>query len=170
MVCYTMVRLFGLEIRRTSKGESPISRHVLTDEERESGYQLRAMRMEQKRMQQEIALMREQSRLEEARSDLEDMRSRMYGDDDEEEEDDSLTKMLLPILMAGKQQPQQQQTTPVQVNLTDDEIKNIIAQVPKKYLKLAKKMDNSTIEKYIRMQQPNVSQDTINRAISMVKV
>lgn len=170
-----MVTLFGFEIKRKQKGASSRSGYALTEEDRESGYALRQLRTEQKRMQQEIALLREQARLEDARADLEETRRQLYGEDEEDDDGFSPEALLAPLLLkALSPTPNTEQqgipaSTVSKIHYTDEELKTLLSGVPKHIKVLAKKIDEQTIRKNILGYQPNIDEDSLQRAVLLIK-
>ena len=55
------------------------------------------------------------------------------------------------------------------VLLNDDEIKDLIKNVPNKYIKMAQTMPTETVKKIIKSQFPNISDTSIIRAVELIK-
>lgn len=171
-----MVSLFGFEIKRKGYKPSPKSGYTFDDEDQHHATEVKRLKAEQRKLQAEMALERQKLEFEKQKFELESLRDELYGDDEEDEQEgSSLDKMLVPILMGAfvKQPAPPVDSTPVasvqKVQYTDDEIREILKQVPKHYIKLAQKMDDTTVRKFLYAQQPNVSDDTIERALKILR-
>ena len=74
-----------------------------------------------------------------------------------------------PILAAqAPPAPPETPPTPSENNLSDDNIRALLKEVPPMYLKMAKNMPADTIKGFLRS-QGNFSEDTLNRAINIIK-
>lgn len=158
---------------------SPKGGHVIDQEDREISLKLRQQRAELKTL--ELQRQSELQRLEYERKkmQLEDEIAEMNGAYDEEETNSSpMDAMLMQILtrsMGGQtstgasNHPQSISSTPVEVNLTDEQINDFIKQVPKNYLKVAKGMDHLQLTGIIKGYIPNISNDSLNKVITIVK-
>jgi len=102
-----------------------------------------------------------------------------FGDEEPElqEENSPINNMLMGVaqkfLNPAQQAPPLNNSppfTPPQqpalVDFTEEEIKAMIAEVPKQYLKMAKFMTDEQIADFIRGKYKNISEDSIKRGIS----
>ena len=150
------------------------------------------LEFEKRKREIELSTIEKRAELEKAKLeyDIKDHQARIqedFGDDEEEESDSSDINNMMAGLLGGiltKSDPQQaqkleQQTTlqtPVMasetsglVEFSDEEIKIILSSIDKKYLKMAKLMPDSTIKQLIKSKYANISEDSLNRAIVIVK-
>lgn len=175
-----MVSLFGFEIKRKSTYKpSPRSGYAFDDEDQIAATEAKRLKAERNRIMQEMALERQKFELEKLRWEQKQLYEEMADeedDDDDDGDDASPEAMLMSLLMAKFNQPQQAPTpqgVPIQqvakVHYTDEEISQILDQIPKPYLKIAKNMDDSTIQKHILAKVPNVDEDSVQRAIAMLR-
>jgi hypothetical protein len=65
--------------------------------------------------------------------------------------------------------PQTPQSTAAGSKLSNEEIKGLLAQVPQQYLSMAKNMPEKTIKDFLRGQAGNYDDDTLNRAVAIIK-
>lgn len=105
-------------------------------------------------------------------------------DDDETPQEDKLLSNIFSQIMASKQQPPQQiindfnpgMTEPntsnppgAALDLSDQDINNILDGIDQKYLKMAQKMPDGMIKAYIKKQYPQVDDKTLIRAIIILR-
>jgi hypothetical protein len=159
--------------------------HVLTEEDRQKALDTRAANKDLKEREQELKLaeleLRSKLRQEELKLRLEDVKQQLCDfteEEDEEESPNNADSMLMTLLTSilNKQQPQTVQPTPngevnstSEVSLSDEQLTELISNVPKKFLKIGKKMEEGTLKTLISQQLPNVTPDTLERAAKMVK-
>ena len=172
------------------------SKSTITDEQRQSSIETRRLNSELKQLRTEYEKqkLREQYELESLRmqedklklqqkiSELkQDLEPEEYEEEDEEEEL-SLEKVLQMVLMQklipqGSETvtaqnvitPNSPQTVSEPLILSDDEIKDYLRTLSKQQLKQAKLMPNSVLSKLIKTQLPSIEDDTLNRAITLLK-
>lgn len=178
-----MVSLFGWKLTKVKTSASPISGYELDDMDRLHATQTKQLRAEMKKIQQEIQIEKQKFELDKLRAEQEQLRQELFGDDEEDEEDEepSPEALFLPILLNAfkpGQQPaqeqffQQQAPSKEQVQLvqyTDNEIREIMNKLPKKYIKLARNLDDNTIRKFIHSHQPGLNPETVDRALKILR-
>lgn len=165
------MRLFGFNITRKA---SPLSDYALSDDDREASKEVRKLKAEQRKLTEELKLEKLRAQVDKERWEIEQLKAELYGDD-EEEEPNTTEQMLIPLLMGAFRQPQQQTSDglPVQsvskVTYSDQEIGQLIQQIPAKYRKQACKLPESTLKKLIIGYQPNIADETADRAVKLLK-
>ena len=184
--CNPMVSLFGFEIKRKKSAASPRSGYEFTEDDQIHATETKRLKAEQRRVMAEMSLARQKMELDRLRWEQQKLRDEMDDEDDDEDEDSDddsqanalLLGILAPILSSRGAPTDPAATNNIQgvpvsavreVNFTDDEIRQLLSEMPKTQLKIAKKLDDSTIEKFILSKQPNVSHDTVSRAIRILK-
>jgi len=159
---------------------------TVTDEQRESSLESRRLNAELKQLKQELETekLRQQHelsmmRLEEEKLKLQD-KIADYTEYEEENETEGLSmeKILMSIItsklaggvLSSPLTPNSLEIdTPASPSFSDEEIQYFINQMPKAQLKQAKKMPDSLLKKTILSQVPNADEETIQRAITLIK-
>ena len=140
--------------------------YTFNDEDREISKRKRKLAAELKTAEQSIKL----KELDIAMRELELREAEILEQFDDEEDPIEKVVMqqladLLPTLFKKKM--------PVSIDpikeLTEEELNNIISTVPKKYLKLAKKMDSIVIITMIKSKFPEMQEIHINQIINKIK-
>lgn len=142
-------------------------RHVLTSQDRQSAAELNSLRFQIRR--QELEREAEIKRLKDERI----IKSLTAGD----QEGQMLTGLLMTVLANNQSNAQvpkptaeaQQIEPPKSIHLSDEEIENLIKQVPKVYLKAAKSASPDTIKQLIEQRIGPVDDDTLRRIINRLK-
>jgi hypothetical protein len=94
---------------------------------------------------------------------------------DDESEDSYLKKKAIDLILSGQKQQQQAPIPPNQttltepVNYSDDELKQILEVTPKRQLNILKRMPEKVIVSHIKVALPNCDEDSLNRALEMLK-
>lgn len=164
------MRLFGFNITRKA---SPLSDYALSDDDREASKEVRKLKAEQRKLTEELKLEKLKAQVNKERWEIEQLKAELYGYD-EEEEPNTTEQLLIPLLMGAFRPPQQaSEGLPVQsvskVTYSDQEIEQLIQQIPAKYRKQACKLPESTLKKLIIGYQPNISEETADRAVKLLK-
>lgn len=153
--------------------------YAFTDEDRELAQQQRQDRAELARLNREIARMDLQYQLEERKARLEELQSELYGEEDEGE-GSSWESMLMPLIAQyltkgqvntgmATSEIQSPQNTVEAISLTDEQLLNLKSQIPKQYLSIAKTLDDTTLKSYIRQKIGVLDEDTLNRALQLIR-
>jgi len=168
--------------------------YQFTDEDREKSAQLRLMRAELKKLEKETKLDELKEELEFKKEELRLRREKRLMElsenpnDSSSMEDKLMMLILAPILsklgmntlapdgvissaaaVGLSSSPLAKETAAASMSLSDDILKQLLGKVPKSYLKIAKKMQKEELELLIKNQLPLVDEDTINRAILLLK-
>lgn len=120
-----------------------------------------------------------QAEIEQATQELQELR----GDYDDEEPsgssvEDTLITTLLTKVLSGQQQTTSSQVSPtlttssvapLGVEMSNEQLETIWGSLPKKQQKIAKDMDDEQLKQLIKGQIPNVNDDTLVRAIGIVR-
>lgn len=174
---------------RKEKEPKATKKYVFSDEDREYSHEINQKKKEIKMLmlEREAELHRlkiEKQKLE-LQQELEELKG-VYDDVEEASEDNDIMKMitaLAPLLLKNQNQtvapvvspPNNSETSspqPVQaqqLDLSDEQLNQIWKNTPFAAKMMAKKMDDKTLEMYIKQQMPNVSTDTIARALKIIK-
>jgi len=130
---------------------------------------------ELRRLRHELKVAQQRTEIEEAKQYLNEMRGMDDGEDAHTSgiEEKLLEMILLKVLAPQNQQPAASQNIPQTpdsdaITLTDDEIRATISEVPKHYLKLAKGMPDEQLKQIVK-QRGNFSEDTLNRALHIIR-
>jgi hypothetical protein len=160
-------------------------RHKFNDEDRELSAERRRASAELRRQKQEIELLKLQrmQRIEELRLKREEYKlqqelKEMEEDDDDYDDQPPENALLMGLLgqlaknnsMDHQDQVyygsmQQQEPTPTQIDVDDKTIDETLSQIPKKYLKMAKKMNDTTLSELIKSRMPALSEASVSRTI-----
>lgn len=154
--------------------------HRFNDDERELSLELRRQKAEFSKKKNELDLELQRLEFEKRKAQLDadilEAKERVaeFYDDDAEPTDDKtdalltvlLSKILTPAPVAASPSPP---TSTMQSSLSDEQLREIIAQVPKQYLKAAKKMPEDTLKGIISARLPGLDTETMNRAVGMIK-
>ena len=181
------MQLFGLNI---TKAKEEYKGRNFSEEDREKATAIRQMNAKLKAVEKEKALLEKQNELDELKEELEyekQKRRERFIDvlDSDDEEETDLNKMLLSLLAphipkllnssivsplnpSETNNPVISNNTTMQ-NLDDEELLNLKKDIPKKYLKLAKSMSESNIQMFLKNQFPLWNDDTLSRAVAMLK-
>jgi len=145
--------------------------------------ELRQLRLEQERLRLEV-------QKEEWKQKIQELKERVYSEEELEEEAEReelegtalFTGILMPILKkilkeggdTSSINPTSVITppsppTPKVYDLSDEELRKIKQRIPRKYLRIAKKMEDDELKIFIEGQLPNVTPETVNRAIQVIK-
>jgi hypothetical protein len=177
------------------KAENNYKGYNFSDEEREFGAEIRAknkeiklLKLEREKELEILKYEKDRLRLKAEINELKDELQPEYEEDEpmqDNQTDNTFNNLLGTVAMAmmQKNQPQHtnnlQSSNPPQTNsknnddgklsLNDEQLKDIISEIPKKYLILAKTMPDDTIKQYIRGKYPELDEETINRGIKIVK-
>lgn len=146
--------------------------HSFDETDRHLSLEMRRLNAEKKRVLQEIEIANAQYELERTRMRLEEM----YEDDEEEttqtdlsSPDALLTTLLSQILLKGQQNNQNSSvnTSPLQnpsvVELSQEQIKNIVDSIPKSTLKQIKKMNEEQRISLAKNYMPNLNDQQIKQ-------
>ena len=166
---------------KPKKTKDPRCNHVFTEEDMELSKEIRKTRSDLRKIQGEIKVLAEKQKLEEARLELRKYKEDYYGSDSDSNED-PFEQMLMSMMMGGlnnnsplgANKPTDSQTRLVSpkeqgVDLTDEEIDQLLSGLPKALLKKAKKFDDQLIEKMVRMQLPYITKDSLTKIIEKIK-
>jgi len=177
LICLVLNCFVSIKQRlRSWLGVSPISGKGFNDDEREQSANIRALKREQQRLREQLELEKQKFELEKLQLEIAQQRAELYEDDDEETDNNEMS-MLMPLIMGllNKNAPvaQEPQGIPAsqvaKTQYTDEEIRDIITKLPRKYIKIARSMPEGTVRKLIVSHMPSVSDDTIERALIILK-
>lgn len=160
--------------------------HQLTQEDAEKAGELNKLRFENKRLALEreneinrLRAEREQLRLT---ADIDRIRQELGDNDGEEDgQDDNevFNTLLLSILprLKGSTLPAAAPVSanppgaaaPPLIHLSDEELQEAWGQIPKAAKKVARTLSESSIKAYIQQRVGNCDEDTLNRAVQIVK-
>jgi len=171
--------------------------YTFGDTDRELSAEIRKQKAEYNKARQELDLklltLENKKKQIELEADIAEASQRLKeisGYDDEEEEEpetnNDFTSIISAIPMLMQTFNNQNQTpnsntvsvvtTPPQpikqelgVSLSDEELQNMYKQIPKTAKAIAKTMSDETLKNYLKGQIPNLDEDTINRAIALVR-
>lgn len=163
---------------------SAAEKHDLTQDERNEGGETRSIQTQLKRARADLELarlrleaerdqIRIRAEIEEAKLDLADL----MGDNEEEDQsagsspEDAILTAFLGKIMAGQGQ-QPAITAPAQiqkVEVEDQQIAAIWAQIPKDQQRIAKKLSDDQLKAYINGSLPGISDSSLDRAVAFVR-
>ncbi len=155
---------------------------TFTDEDRDTSAEIRAAKKEIAllKLQREDELHKlkiEKQRLE-LQAEIEDLRAVFEDSDDNTTDSDDITATMLKIfgpaiaatitpkqtaIAATDEQPQGK------IRISDDELKRLWDDTPKKYKIFVPSLDDATIKTYLLAKMPNLDEDTQNRALKIVR-
>jgi hypothetical protein len=155
--------------------ESKEIRYTFEDEDRKLSNDIRKSNAELRRLEFERRNTLAQMELEKARYELQALRAELAADDDEEIPNtmDSIMPLLLAKFLGGGNSNVASPATIAmpptpsdsKIELTDAQIEEIKAKVPRKYQKLILAMDSSTARALIASHFPNLSDSSMDRLL-----
>lgn len=157
--------------------------HEFTDLDREKAVSAKRARNEtlelEEKLKREELLLEYQLRTEEIHAKIEECklrRAELLQNNEEEQSSSSFEDTLMLKLLdklnpsVGAMPPTSISTqTPTEVNFTDEQLKTYISSVPKIARTLARKASVQELEEQIKQHQPNISKDSLSRAVTMLK-
>jgi hypothetical protein len=170
--------LFGLKLVREKKY---VPNHVFSDDERESGLEIQKLKREQKKLKETMEVEKLKLEVDMLRAEIDEKRSELYDDDEDVEPQDlmnpdALFMSLIGKILGGNMQVQQPMnpvpiSTPVvaKKSLSNEELLELKKAIDPKHLKLIKVAPKEILESEIRKRLPEVDDDTITRAMAMLK-
>jgi len=155
------MKIFGFEIKKADKRAN--NGKNFTDEDRELSAEIREMRREYKRLQEERKLLMERDKIERLREDLGYYDEQTDITDKTENPETLLLNLLLPKILKGQSNINSSSSvmSPSEVTLSQEQIKQMVDNLPKKAVKYAKNMDDETKKQLIKTQMPNISNKSI---------
>lgn len=155
--------------------------HQLDDVDREISLQTRQIRAEIKREIEQQRLIQQQLRtkkfeleIAQQEAELEAYKEEFGQGDPDELETQIMQNFLMPKLQQ-KQQGETQQQVLIQnpdfakISVTDEELKQIMNNIPRSVLKMARKIQDVPLKKLVAGYMPGVNDDTLNRAVLLLK-
>ena len=135
----------------------------------------RQLNAELRKLRHKKDVLAKQIEIQELKQQLDNLR----GDDETDNSDDGMGNNFMNLLMlkllggGGLTNPQPQSSEIISpnnpiINLSDEELKTAISQLPKKTLKIAKNLPDNAIKAYIS-KYFNVDDNTLNRAVNLIK-
>lgn len=150
--------------------------YVFKEEDRDISADFRKKRAELSIKEMELNSKLKQAELE---LKLREVEEHLNSFDENDEEDfpedklnpDAMLMLLLTNIFKNNQQPQQptQQQPPLKNNLTDEQIREVIKNLPPRAIKIAKGLDDDTLRTYIINQMPNIDDESIKRGITALR-
>lgn len=128
----------------------------------------RQLNMLKKNLDMEIMVKEAELRKAEIEADL----AEMYGDDEDGDDVEGMFGNFLKTAMAKNVAPQQapqQMAANQEISLTDEQLKQYWEQMNPIYKTVAKGMSDENIKEFIKQKEPRLNQDTLNRAVAIVK-
>lgn len=179
----TLKRCVTMGIFDIFKRKDKRNNHTFDETDREFALETRRLNQESKRIQAEMNLLRQQMALEEQKQKLEELKSNMFEEDDDEEPEptDNFEKILLALLSSSqginKNPITQRETQPDNtsketskgVSLSDEKLEEIWSKVPLKTKAMTKFMSEDKIRIYLKNNFNDIDNDTIERAIKIIK-
>lgn len=151
------MNIFGLTISRRPSLKS--HNHDFNDADREAARKVREAQMDLKLKEIELHMAELQADIDE-----------VTGSNNPTNYEDMLAQYFLPMIQKKLTQPQQPVVQqPTQTDLTDEQIKEIIAGFPPKQVKMFQKMSKEVQYNLIKANMPQLSEKTINRAIELLQ-
>lgn len=128
----------------------------------------RQLNMLKKNLDMEIMVKEAELRKAEIEADL----AEMYGDDEDGDDVEGMFGNFLKTAMTKNVAPQQapqQMAANQEISLTDEQLKQYWEQMNPIYKAVAKGMSDENIKEFIKQKEPRLNQDTLNRAVAIVK-
>ena len=157
----------------------PKNRYEFTQEDSLTGVSIRKANQEIKQLRLERAKIMQEMEVEKLKAEMLDLKAQLYGEEETVEDADTpekaLTNMFLMAMLKGKGQGNGVSTTDIDISnsnkrkYSNEELVMLHKQVPKKELKKAKKLTTEQLSPLIRQQLPDADDDSINRAIALLR-
>lgn len=163
--------LFGLTFRQNQDKDNR-SNHMFSDEDRQCSLKLRRMNQELKELELQKQKIQAQAEIDELKAVIADMNK---GDEPNDNSTDMLLMSILAPILAGKMQNNVQTSPTVNTSitatskqeLTDDELRDIIEQQDKKYIKLAKLTPKELVKRKVMSLAP-INENEFERAYQIL--
>lgn len=149
--------------------------HDLTEEDRQLSLEIRQTRAEIKKLELEREAELARLEFQAQKLELEQEIAEMKGEEPNGDMNNIfMNGILSPVLqrLTNPQMPggsNKPPTMPGVVDLTTEQIKGFIEQVPKNYRKQAKNLDHLQLTNIIKGYIPNISDKSLNETISLLK-
>jgi len=153
--------------------------HDLDDSDREKATDTIRYKAELRRLDYEHQKALREIELRKAQYELEKLRLELDGDDEEEEQNpmDTIALALLAKFAGNGQSPSpvvSAMTTTTsgnsaEVELSDEQIADILKKIPSKYLKIAKTMSDDNIRAIAKSHLGNLSLSSLDRVVMQLK-
>lgn len=149
--------------------------HILSDDDRERSAETRRQNAELKKIIFDTKKIELEALKLEKEAYIQDLRNELYPQDDEDEDNNIENTLLMSILtplISKLKQPQQEtpiQTDKTSVSMDNVAIKEVLAKLPKQYLKIGKKLPPEQLTGIIKQQIPLLDEESIIRAIKIIK-
>jgi hypothetical protein len=161
-------------------------RHNFNDDDRVKAEEMKKIRYEKRRVLEEIEIEKAKFELEKAKLELEEKRAELYdlySDDDEEEEKGINPETMLMTLLTNSMLKNQNNSglnqnlnnfmpetiKKEEIELSDEEIDKILANFDKKVIKKATLLSDETLKKIILSNMPNLSNNTLEKALRKLR-
>ena len=156
----------------------------LDDEAREASITTRRLNAELKQINHQIKMTQKQRELELEKVKLNQLQEKLYGESDEDQIESMVMNMLMSSLMqknpnitsafgasspATSSTPEQKLEAPVGISLSEEMIKSYVGKIPNKLLKKLKKLPDEQLRTEIINQIPDLSKESEDIAISIIK-
>lgn len=175
-------RIFGIENEEKTKDKR--NNHTFDDEEREISKEITRKKAELRKLQLEredglhkLEIEKKklelQKQIEETKYALEEFEEDDYEDDYEEDNpmDTTIKNFLSGILLKSQNNTANSNITPESngVVLSDEQLKTIWNNTPQQYKLISKQMNDEQIKTFIKQQMPTANEETLNRALYIVR-
>jgi hypothetical protein len=168
----------GLFKRKKARGNSFQDAEVQAEAAKRS-LEIREINHNIRLAEHERELAKARYNLKRTQDDIRFYNEEQNGDDEEEKSplDGMLTMLLMKAFGVNVGMPQQVTNPPLTINtpinstvamLSDDEIRQQIAAIPKQYRKIGKNMPDTTLQSFLK-KQTAFDDDTITRAIQIFR-
>lgn len=151
-----------------------------TDEDRKHAAELKRLRADTRKFEQEKEILRHKIELEQLKQDMQDLKG--YNDEPDSDSGSTPEMMLMALLAQVLSNRGTSQTasfgtsaTPPPTaaaencqELSDEQIQEYLSQIPKKYLKKLKLMDDGNKAALIRSYFKGLGADSVNRAVTAI--
>jgi G3E family GTPase len=166
------MRFLGFVIERKKKDNR--HNYDFSDLDREQAVQKRKVNAELRKVKQEIEIAKAKAELYDLQEILEEYNAEEEPAEEIKEglslEDTLLLKLLGGVNLSGIQTPIQTATEEKKpFSLSDEEIRSFIVSQPKAAIKAAKALPDAILKERIKAQLPEIDEDSVNRAIAILR-
>lgn len=150
--------------------KDPRNNHTFTDEDRELARQTRILRMQQLQSQIRAETELNELRVKREKAALQQDIAELTGDEDDESE---IVELMKPIINRAFPNPSMAPTvvgtTQMSVSYSDDNLRDLKKRIPKVFLKQIRKMTDDELKGRIKNELPNIDDDSMHRALTIVR-
>jgi len=178
------MRIFGIEIKKRNKR----LKREFEDSDRELSLAQRRLNGERRKIEREREILEAKKRLMETKAEYDELKNELFNNDEveETEEENSIDNMFQMMLLkklfgnennlSSVSSPQTNgintpnvQTESGKIVFTEQQLTEILNEIPKSIRKKLNKLDDATLKQTILSRFPNISNESLLKAIELLR-